>query len=258
MANNFAGDPNCKALWKLNNGALTVDSISTNTLTNVGVTSDTTNQREGDGCGDWEATESDYIYITDASLASGFPLKNGDTNKVISVCGWTRMESLSAGRNVILDKNDGGSSNKRSFQFGVDSSGYAVLVLGYNSGISGELKTHSTVLSLATLYHITATYENAGKTWAIYVRDTDGNTVGSDTTGTATLDVNKLSVSDAILTIGAHYEAGVPTADFYQDGLMDELVVFNDIITAAEATQIAKGAYLNTPVKTKHLRSLRA
>lgn len=31
MANNFTADPNCKALWRFENGALTVDSKGTNT-----------------------------------------------------------------------------------------------------------------------------------------------------------------------------------------------------------------------------------
>lgn len=243
MANNFTADPNCKALWRFNSGALTTDSKSTNTLTNTGVAGDTTNHVEGSGCGDWESTESDYMSIADASLASGFPLKSGDTNKVISVCAWVRLESINTNGNRIFEKNNGGSANKRSFQAGIGSDSKVMLALGYNSGISVESVTHATVLSLATWYHITWTYNNADKSYQIMVRDESGGVVGIDLTGTATLDVNKLSVSDSILAIGAHFEAGVPVANYYHDGLIDELVVFNNIKTAAQATLIAKGRY---------------
>ena len=80
MANNFTNDSNPKALWKLDSGALTTDSLSTNTLTNLGVAGDTTNHVEGTGCGDWEISDipSDSMFILDINLVSGFPMKSDD------------------------------------------------------------------------------------------------------------------------------------------------------------------------------------
>ena len=37
MANDFSSDSNCVALWRFESGALTADSIGTNTLTNSNV-----------------------------------------------------------------------------------------------------------------------------------------------------------------------------------------------------------------------------
>jgi len=59
-------------------------------------------------------------------------------------------------------------------------------------------------------------------------------------TGTATLDANGLTVNDQPLTIGAENSSSL---GYWFNGQMDEIVVFNDVISADEATEIAKGLY---------------
>lgn len=240
MANNFSGDANCKALWKFESGALTTDSKGSNTLSNTGVAGDTTNQKEGNGCGDWELTESDYMSIADASLDAGFPLKSGDTNKNISICAWIKLESITD-VNIILCKWGNPVPPTRSIALSITIAGKAQLVLGYNSGASGEFEIHATVLSTGTWYHITGTYQNSDKAYAVMVRDANGNVVGTDLTGTATLDANKLYVAAEPVAIGCEKTSTTPVTFF--DGLIDEVIVFSDIITATEATAIAKGIY---------------
>jgi len=244
MANDFSVDSNCVALYKFESGALTTDSKDGNTLTDVNtVGEDTVNYMEGTCSADLELNNSEYFYRLDSALDAGFPLKNGDTTKVISVCCWFRPESFNTvgdGR-VIWSKYD--SNNKRSMMlviFTVSTGVYRLrLYLGYNGGASIEYKEHLTTLSAGTFYHITCTYDNADKSYSIRLKDTNGDPVGSDLTGTATLDVNKLNAEDARWQVGA-------TADYavwFFDGLIDELVVFKDVISSAEATQIALGTY---------------
>ena len=159
MANNFTNDPNCKAIWKLDSGALTTDSISTNTLTNTGVAGDTTNHKEGTGCGDWEVTDvpSDYMSIADASLASGFPLKSDDTSKVISVFGRIKPETLPAdGAHMIIISKYDAAGNKRSFWLSLlNTAGVTVfrLILGYNGGASAVGFSHESPLSAGNWYY---------------------------------------------------------------------------------------------------------
>ena len=94
MANDFSGDSNCKALWRFESGALTTDTIGSNTLTDYNtVGEDTTNHMEGSCAADFEKSNSEHFVITDANLDSGFPLKSGDTNKKISICFRVRFES---------------------------------------------------------------------------------------------------------------------------------------------------------------------
>src|SRR3989304_868968 len=168
MANNFSSDSNCKALWRFENGALTTDSKGTNTLTNNNtVVADTVNFKEGAASADFEAGSSQSFSITDVNLNAGFPLKNGDTDKVISVCCWFRLESLPATSNRMTLCAKWDTTNvKRSFAFRVfNNAGNTVvdLSLGYNGGVSTELLYHSSALSINTWYHATITYNNADK-----------------------------------------------------------------------------------------------
>ena len=56
--------------------------------------------------------------------------------------------------------------------------------------------------------------------------------------GTAT---NNISITDAPFAIGASYNNGSPA--YYIDGLIDEVVVFSDILTTSEIDQIRQGTY---------------
>lgn len=252
MANNILADPNCKALWKMNTNGVTIDAKGTNTLTDGNtVVNDTANFREGNASADFERANSEYLSILDSALDAGFPLKSGDTNKIFSICMWIRPESFpGTGADWELFDKTEWNSNKKSVQIGLlNTAGNTTtyLCLGYNAGVSFETKAHTATLSLATWYHITYSYDNTDKSYAIRVKDEFGETVGTDLThliNPFTLDANKLNVEDAILSIGCLYTTSTTRTNYY-DGLIDELAVFNDVITAEEATQIAKGHYMS-------------
>ena len=245
MANNFTNDSNCKALWRFENGALTTDSKGTNTLTNNnGIVVDTVNFKEGAASANFEADSSQYMSITNANLNAGFPLRSDDTNKIISVCMWIRMESYptsSIGREIFAKYNvDSQRCLVIGFSLGTNN-GLIGLSVGYNSGTSFESATHGTQLSLATWYHITTTFNNSDYSYTLRIKDTNGNIIGTDLVGNMTLDVNGISLNTYALQIGCLSNSGTPL--WFYDGLLDECVVFNDIITSAEATQIAQGVY---------------
>jgi hypothetical protein len=253
VPNNFSADADCVALYRFESGELTTDSKATNTLTDVNtVVADTARYREGAASADFELDNSEYFYRTDANLSSNFPLKSGTTNKTVSLSLWVRLENFAGdgdGLTIIgkYEFNSGGRSLNTSIANagGVNN---ARLTLGFNSGLSREHILHASDLSADTWYHITYTYTNADKSYAIRIRDASGNVVGTDKTGTATLDANGISVTTANLQIGAFTVSGVPYEHF--DGLMDELVIFNRAITADEATAIALGQYPPTVSKT--------
>ena len=247
MANNFTGDSNAKALYSLESGALGTDSLNAVNMTNSGVTANTSTYKEKAASGSFVAASSQHMYLANSSLPSGFPWKSDDTNKSGSILSWVYMNSLPAGANTIFGKYNSVTADERSIVMQVrnfSGSGKATMVLGYNSGTQAEVvPEHATALSLSTWYHITWTYNNADKSYGIYIRDINGNTVGVDKTGTATLDANKLSVTTGSMTIGCFYVSGAPFTNYIMDGLLDETVIFRDIITPAEATQIAQGVY---------------
>jgi len=82
--NNFANDSNCFAVWRFEFGGVTTDSKGSppNTLTNVNAVYSYVNKyKEGVSSGYFDDALSQCLYISDAGLSSGFPLKNGDSTK---------------------------------------------------------------------------------------------------------------------------------------------------------------------------------
>jgi hypothetical protein len=243
--NNFSNDSACKAVYNFESGKPTTDSKGSYTLTNTGsVTANTTYYEQGSASGDFNGS-SKYETIADASL-TGFPLASGDSNKVISACFWMRTGSAFGSdewRNVFNKWN--GGSNKRTIAVSLHNNSGTVRVeaaFGGNRGASAELVHHASNLSASTWYHVTVTYNDSGKSWAIRIRNTSGATVGSDATGTLS-SLDTIALNDAPLWIGAAQDGSE-----WWNGQIDELVFFNDIVSDTEATTIAKGEYGATGV----------
>ncbi len=260
MANDFSGDANCVALWKLDDGVLTVDDKGTNTLTNNNaVTSDNADFKEGDGSADFEnsGAENQHLSITDTNLDAGFPLKNGDANKKISVCTWYKQESeVSLGGLFAKWDSVGG---KRSFALVTDNEiggNYARLLLGYNGGASTEFSTiFGTNFVSGIWYHIGATFQDSDKSYRIRVWDDNaGALLDADVIGNFT---NNIDINNAAVTLGALN----PPSNLF-DGKLDETVIFKDILTLGEIDQIRAGTYSvaaghNVAIIEHHLRMMR-
>ncbi len=243
--NDFSGDSNAIAVWNFESGALGTDSKGGNTIVDAGnwvwpPFEDSTNFKQGSVSADLEAGSSHAGIITDGNLDAGFPLKNGD-NGVISVTSWFRLESTassSSGRNLWSKYNSGDS--RRSLMLTVfNTSGTSVLRIsqGYNGGASFDFKEHGTTIATATWYHVTITYDaTSSDAYSIRLRGSGCTVVGSDATGTF---ANALNVEDADWVLGDFNTS--PT--YIWDGNLDEMVVFNDILTEAESTKICNGTY---------------
>jgi len=244
-ANDFLTDPNCYALYNFESGALTVDSKGNNTLVPINTADeDTSNYKQGTCSALFVRANLDHYYVSDVNLDSGFPLKSDDTQKIISVCGWIRKASATD-FGYIFAKFNSGQTKRSLAMYSAQTSGKIGLQFGFNSGTSTENSPlHGTSLSNGTWYHVTGSYRNSDQAYAIRVRDTNGDVVGTDLTGTATLDANGLSVSDVYITVGNRYTSD--TAEYFFDGNIDELVVFDRFLTADEATAIAQKTYENS------------
>lgn len=232
-ANDFSADANCMTLYNFESGALTADSKGGNTLTNHGVTDDLVNFKQGSCSGNFHL--SDYMDIADADLDAGFPLKNGDTNKKISICFWVRFDAT-ASYMTIAGKWDG-PTNKRSILFccGYPISTKFALLIGYNSGLSFEKITDDTVaIGNGKWYHVAYTFQDSDKSYRIRIYDADADTT-TESTGNST---NNINVEDAPFEIG-RYDAGGGVID----GRIDEMVVFKDILTSDEIDEIRAGTY---------------
>lgn len=236
MANDFSGDPNCVALYQFDPGVLTFDAQGQNTLTNINtVESNTTDFKEGTGSAEFALANVEYFNINDATLDPNFPFKNGSFNEDISVCLWFRLASLAVTQ-YIFSKYIAAAGQRT---FGITAQGGDAslgVLIGYNNGDAFEFVYHPGPLQAGRWYHVGVTYSTATRLTRIRLWDDTAQTiVGNDIHTTA---ANAVSITDTPVTIGARGDAGRPF-----DGLMDEVVVFNDVLTANEISQIRQGTY---------------
>ena len=106
-------------------------------------------------------------------------------------------------------------------------------------GLSYEILDASyTNLTTGVWYHIGATFDNTTKEWQLRVWDDNAKTEAYYANGTAT---NNISLTDAPFAIGAWFNGGTPVYPI--DGLIDEVVVFDDILTTGEIDKIRQGTY---------------
>lgn len=251
MANDFSGDENCVALWRMEDGALTVDSKGGNTPTDSGdgfIHSNTGAYKEGASSAECDDNlNSHELEITDGNLDAGFPLKNGDTTKIISTCFWVRpgpadtyqQNALSKALSfsILISNNyDGKLRIKNYYDGGTDN-------VDFNPGFVWD-ENH--------WYHVGVVHDGVNKT--IFARiwdDTESKYLGSDIDTTW---ANETLISAGMFELFCHQAAG--THETFE-GLLDEVVIFKDKLTGDEIDQIRQGIYgavsLSIPIAMHHL-----
>jgi hypothetical protein len=242
MGNNFSADPNCVALWQCENGALTADSKGANTLTAVNTpVAELVDYKEDSASVNLESLQSQYFTLSQEAMDTGFPGKSGDTNKKLSVSCWFKLESAAGGGSPDYGyRSICGILYANLYSWGVavsNSTGtnYARFRLGYDNGNSVEEINHTgRVISTGVWYHFGATYQNSNKSYQMRLYDSS-NTTSYTQTGTTT---NNINIETGGFRIGSA-EASVAC----WDGLLDELVIFNDILTIDEIDQIRAMTY---------------
>ena len=188
--NDFSVDGNAKALWSVDNGALTTDSKGTNTLTdNNTVGTSTGDYQVGNASADFEYNNSQSLTITDANLDSGFPLKSGESNDDISVTFWFKKESNNSYA-ALFSKWDTGTS-ARSLLLR-DNNGTLEFFIGTSGGTGFELLDNSLSTIAGRWYHLGATFNNTTKAWKLRVWD--------DTAGSGVLDASGTVPNNTAIT----------------------------------------------------------
>jgi hypothetical protein len=230
MANDFSTDPRCQALWRFENDL--TDSQGGNHLTDVNPVAFTAaDKKEGSYAADFEKDNSEYAYRPDANLDAGFPFKNGDAAKKIAVCFWIKPESYQYPGYIFAKFDTAG--NRRSFavaRYGARIRVYS----GYNGGASNEYFEADLFMSNNEWYHIGVSFDGLNKAGVIRLFRASNETTYSWPFNF----VNETHVADADLTAASRHGGGN-----YYDGLLDELVVFNDLISVEEIDAIRRGEY---------------
>ncbi len=238
--NDFTVDPNAVAWWRFETTKLGADTIGTNVLTNHGATAFTTDVKEGDSSLDLELSEGDYLSIPDANLSSDFPFSDASAPKTISVAYWMKLETMPLfGTTADAFSKIDGTNDKITITHMVSVTGQVGFLVGWNNG--ANYKAHWTALtetvSAGKWYHVVMTYRDSDKSYRINIWDEDAGALLSDTTGTT---MYHISITDADVCVGGRADE---LSRHFFDGLLDEMVVFNDILTTAEIAEIRAGTY---------------
>jgi hypothetical protein len=238
--NSFASDPNCVAVWRFEDGELTTDSVGSNTLAaqNTPV-ADTSDFKEGEASLD---TTGGYLSIGDSDLSEDFPLRSNDPDKNITVTFWmnaSQGNSIMPG-SIIFGK--GGEPGKYTLAIGFYESagagtGRLRASIGVLGGTTHEILTNaSKVLQRNQWYHVAVSYKNQTTNGAVRMRIYDPS--DDSVEATSVWSSQPINLSKSNVTIGAYrYSAN----RYY--GLIDELAVFNDILTDVEIDKIRQGNY---------------
>jgi len=231
MANDFSNDPRVKALYRFENNLN--DSKGGNHLTNHNSVSFTSaDKKEGSYAADFEKDNAQWGSRPDSQLDAGFPLKSGDTIKKISVCFWIKPESNVTGAYVIAKYDTNG---RRSFAIIRDYS-WLKLYCGYNNGDSVETIDTGYQINNGEWYHVGVSVDGINKKAYIRIFRASNSTV----TEYYKTFTNQLHVEDADFTIGARHDGN---STYAYDGLLDEVVIFNDLVTAIDIDAIRSGTY---------------
>jgi len=217
-------DPNCVAAYYMNSdgGNETDRSGEGNTLTQTDGTIPTTNSYPSGYSGtsrDFEKSETEYLAIAEASMSAGLD----EATNALSLTAWIWVES-STSDGVIAAQYDNGA-NERAWRVRLNSSNGFTLNLSSNKTAVTTYNTDNSLVSDAAWTHIAMTYDGAAKQVIWYV---DGSAVDTNT-------VNEpfLADSDDEFQVGC-----APDTSYPFDGFIDELSVWNDVLTPAEVSSI--------------------
>ena len=234
--NDFSSDSDCKALWKFEQGHLSEDSIGENSLARNNVTSSILLYKEGRAAAQFDTEKNPYFSILDTNLDAGFPFKDGDTNKKISVCFWARLDSLpneNNNRSVFMKYTIFNCSIWIRFR-NVGGNTVVQLTLSTTGGTWNYSYSHATAVAADIWYHIAVTYQASDGAYRIRIWDDNaGAILGADKTGNAVV----ANISDAPLYIGYN------DSYYNMDGKLDEMVVFDKILTTDEIDEIRKKTF---------------
>ena len=148
----------------------------------------------------------------------------------VSISVWAKIDSF-VDNTSIISMSGSSESEADNFLYRITTDAYGGnpgIKVGheYGSG-SNEFKTFNTNLSLATWYNLLVVRDTSAKTWKLYV---DGSLFGTDSYSN-----NATGGTSATLNIGVQ-------GSYYFDGNIDEVAIWDSVLTAAEATAIYNSA----------------
>lgn len=235
IGNNFADDARIIEVWRFENNLTAGKAGNDLTAAAGGVGYESGSPLEGSYSLDLENGSNQWAYRNDADLSAGFPLKSGDTTKKVSWALWVKVESFSSSYRYLLNKYNT-LGNLRSLGLNYFNSDLRIF-WGYNSGASGLTWSGIHTLTEGQIYHIGVAVDGVNQTALVRVWDATANQAY---TYTKTDWGQELSVADTPFVVG---NTGTFSTTYDWDGLIDEVVVANDLLSVAEFDSIRLGTF---------------
>lgn len=231
MGNNFSGDANLQALYRFESGEITTDSSGKgNTLTNTGgVGESTVDYKEGGCSADFAGGIFEYMSIADASLSANFPWASDGTDMSGSIVLWIKADSINAGEYLFSKWT--ALFNKRQLLCLINAAGtgWSVMISSDGTALGNETLYDGGTFQTGRWYHFAFTWNQSTKAWILKIWDDTGASYVVDTGGTAT---NTIAAKDGVFAIGSSL-----------DCRMDEMAIFNDVLTSNEIIAIKNGLF---------------
>jgi len=247
---------NCKGWWGFDSSHIWKDShvnanhitewttgLNTSKQNSAGFYINTTDPQYGDYCIQQENIDC-YYREEISNLSSAFPFRASDTVKKFSICFWIKPETI----NAIVNGNplgyrDAVGKGPVKFKVKTDKTPY----LTFWDGVAGSEEASSdfgAIFVQGDWYHVGITVD--GNTGAGDYRlriwdETNEQFLASDTTGT---------VSNLPLSCKDNQDIGFPTTQSYGTYHIDDVVIFNRILTTDEIDEIRQQTFDPTPDQT--------
>jgi len=247
--NDFSGDSNCVAVYNVDDGAaLLLDSQNSFDLSHVvaGTVNNTTYYKQGDASVECDSGTG-YIGISPVNMDATWPGYLGSGNTLMSCCYWVRFTSLAVSayqhyKGAVCQFTVG--KGQWAMHSGHGSNHLPMIWMGsgngstYQQGISSGDPVYDNIW-----YHFAGTINGTTGDYRLRIWDDsigaamDLNGLGGDLTGTFTNTPGIiLDTEDASLHIGN-------MTSYTHIGQIDEVVLFNRIISVAEINNIRAGTF---------------
>jgi hypothetical protein len=226
----------CVAQWQMETGALTTDTLNIQpALSTFGSpAADGTNFREGLYSVSFDG--SNALYLTDANLAAGFPLKTGDSNLKGTYCFWFRCTTSPGGSTMnymICKWNWAGNALSIGAAIYASSNTFRVS-WGYGTGQNQEVWDPFTI-TLNQWYHVGMAFDGVAKTTKLRIWNVTAQTV---TNYSKTWNSVMRAANSSPFIIGSET---ITSGGF--KGQIDEVLVFNGPLYDPAIDSIRQSAY---------------
>ncbi len=210
---------NIQGFWKMEDasGNATDESGNGNNLTETSGTIVSATGQIGN-CRDLERDDTEWFSIADGSQ-TGL-----DITGSITICFWVNFESKNS--SLLVSKYDTVSS-QRGYQISYDATNIIGVIS--DDGVGSDAVIGGSTFNVATWYHIGFVFDASGQNAYLYLNGVED---GSE------LSFTETGVNDSTAPFNIGNRADDAGGTLCHDGLMDEVIVWDTALTAAEVLQV--------------------